>query len=70
MTNLTKKQALEMFGGDVQRLATAMGTTRQAIYQWPDELSDRLTKSIVGAAVLAGVPVGRFLAEFKREVER
>ncbi len=35
---MTKKQALEMFGGSVRKLADALGITEQAVSQWGDEV--------------------------------
>lgn len=46
---MTKIEAIALFGGDVKLLAEALGITRQAIYQWPDELSQRKADEVAGA---------------------
>ncbi|MFP3799462.1 Cro/CI family transcriptional regulator [Paraburkholderia sp. SIMBA_027] len=57
--NLTKQQATAIFGsGDA--LARALGVTKSAVSQWPDELDKKRTAMVIGAAVQAGksVPPG------------
>ena len=50
---MTKKEAISLFG-DVLGLATALGVTRQAIYQWPDELPTIYEDRVIGAAYRLG----------------
>ena len=47
---MTKSTAINIFG-TVANLAKALGISRSAIYQWPDELPQRLSDQIIGAAV-------------------
>jgi len=53
---MTKTQAVEIFGS-VPRLATAVGVTRHAVYQWPEQLSQATTDRVVGAAIRAGIDI-------------
>lgn len=53
---LTKQQAIAMFGDGV-RLAEALGVTKGAISQWPEELDQKRTAMVIGAAVQLGKPV-------------
>lgn len=57
--NLTKQQAIAIFGDGV-RLADALGLTKGAISQWPDDLDQKRTAMVIGAAVQLGkdVPPG------------
>lgn len=50
---MTKKEAIAMFG-TVIGLARALGITRAAIYQWPEELTQRQADEITGAALRLG----------------
>lgn len=51
---MTKTQAIKMFK-TVPALAAALGISRQAIYQWPERLSQRTADEIRGAAVRLGL---------------
>jgi hypothetical protein len=64
--NLTKQQAIAIFGDGV-RLAEALGLTKGAISQWPDDLDQKRTAMVIGAAVQLGkaVPDG-FIAPFEQ----
>lgn len=57
--NLTKHQALAIFGSGAA-LARALGITRGAVSQWPDDLDQQRTAMVIGAAVQSGraVPEG------------
>lgn len=46
--------AIELFGG-VKALADALGITRQAIYQWPEDLPQEQADRINGAALRLGL---------------
>lgn len=50
---MTKKDAIDLFGS-VQVLAAALGITRQAIYQWPNDLPQDQADRIRGAAMRCG----------------
>jgi hypothetical protein len=50
---MTKQDAISIFGG-VPALAEAVGTTRQAIYQWKDDLDQAKTDRVIGAAIRLG----------------
>lgn len=54
--NLTKTQATEMFG-TATALAAALGLTKGAVSQWPEELDTQRTAAVIGAAVQAGKPI-------------
>lgn len=54
--NLTKQQALAIFGDGVS-LARALGLTKGAISQWPEQLDQKRTAMVIGAAVQLGKPV-------------
>jgi len=51
---MNKKYAIYIFGS-VQKLADALDISRQAIYQWPDVLPQRLSDEITGAAIRLGI---------------
>lgn len=51
---MSKDQAIKLFG-QVKDLANALGVTRQAIYQWPDELPQHQIDRINGAALRVGL---------------
>ena len=51
--NLTKKQAIAIFGNGVL-LADALGLTKGAISQWPDQLDQKRTAMVLGAAIQHG----------------
>ena len=52
---LTKAQAAKLFGNRQSHLAAALGITAQAVSAWPDELNERQSHEVLGAALLAGV---------------
>ncbi len=47
---MNKKSAMKVFGNGV-RLSEALGIKSQAIYKWPEELNQRQSDEIVGAAI-------------------
>ena len=51
---MNKSDAITIFGS-APKLAAALGITRQAVYQWPDNLDQRLTDEIIGAALRLGL---------------
>jgi DNA-binding transcriptional regulator YdaS (Cro superfamily) len=63
MKNMTKKQAMEIFGTGAA-LARALGITRGAVWQWGSELDQKQTAMVIGAAVQMGKTVpASFIAE-------
>ncbi|PVX84327.1 Cro/CI family transcriptional regulator [Paraburkholderia unamae] len=54
--NLTKQQAADIFGSGAA-LARALGITKGAVSQWPEQLDQQRTAMVIGAAVQAGKPV-------------
>lgn len=56
---MKKSSAVEAFG-TVAALAAALGVTRQAIYQWPDELPESVADRVRGAALRTGKAVPEF----------
>lgn len=53
---MKRETAIEAFGG-VAKLAVALGITRQAVYQWPDDLAQDQSDRVRGAAVRIGIPI-------------
>lgn len=47
---MKKSSAIKMFGS-VGALASAYGCTRQAIYQWPEDLPQGIADRVLGAYV-------------------
>jgi DNA-binding transcriptional regulator YdaS (Cro superfamily) len=61
--NMTKQQAISMFGTGVA-LARALGITKGAISQWSSDLDQKQTAMVIGAAVQLGKPIPReFIVE-------
>ncbi|SDV49230.1 Cro/CI family transcriptional regulator [Chitinasiproducens palmae] len=56
--NLTKQQAIAIFGTGAE-LGRALGITKGAISQWPEELDQKQTAMVIGAAVQSGRAVPR-----------
>ncbi|MBU9579588.1 Cro/Cl family transcriptional regulator [Ralstonia mannitolilytica] len=50
---MTKKEAIGIFGSGAA-LGRALGVSRAAIWQWPDELDQKQTDTVVGAAIRLG----------------
>lgn len=46
---MRKKRALLLLGGNMQNAADLIGCTIQAIYQWPDPLTDRISDRVTAA---------------------
>jgi transcriptional regulator with XRE-family HTH domain len=51
---MRKAEAIQLFGRTQQALADAVGLTRPAISQWPDELRQEQVDRVIGAAVRLG----------------
>jgi len=51
---MNKKQAKYIFRGTAN-LAKALDITRQAIHQWPSELTQRQEDTVMGAALRLGI---------------
>jgi len=66
--NLTKQQAVSMFGGGVA-LARALGLTKGAISQWPEVLDQKRTAMVIGAAVQLGKAVPDGIIQITRAAE-
>lgn len=47
---MKKHEAIALFG-TTRELAAALGITRHAIYQWPDDLPQDQADRVIGAAV-------------------
>ena len=60
--NLTKQDAVAIFGTQ-SALAKALGLTKSAISQWPDNLGRLRAAAVIGAAVQAGKPIPTELAQ-------
>lgn len=51
---MTKDNAIRFFGTTVTELAAAVGVTRSAVSQWPEELRPWQVDRVLGAAVRLG----------------
>jgi UTP--glucose-1-phosphate uridylyltransferase len=51
---MTKTEATELFGGTQSALAAALGVSRSAISQWPEQLSRMQADRVLGAAARLG----------------
>jgi hypothetical protein len=51
---MTKSEAIAIFGS-VGALASALGITRQAVYQWEEDLPQERRDRVIGAAVRLGM---------------
>lgn len=47
----TKQEAIRIFGGTMKAVGDALGISRQAVYQWPEELPQDTSDRLVGAAI-------------------
>lgn len=55
----TKQEAIRIFGGTMKAVGDALGISRQAVYQWPEELPQDTSDRLVGAAIrLKLLPLG------------
>jgi DNA-binding transcriptional regulator YdaS (Cro superfamily) len=66
---MTKQQAIAMFGSGA-KLARALGITRGAVSQWPDDLDQDRTDRVNGAALRLGVIGARGRAVVRPESRR
>ena len=48
---ITKRDAVDLFGGKAKDLANVLGTSKSAISQWPEILSQDQTNIVIGEAV-------------------
>lgn len=58
---MTKNEAIKLFGKTLQNLGDALGKTKSAISQWPEELDEDKKNMVIGAAVRRGIPVPEHL---------
>jgi transcriptional regulator with XRE-family HTH domain len=66
---LTKQQAISIFKTGTA-LASALGITKGAISQWPNELDQKQTAMVIGAAVQTGRSVpSEFIGSVDAESE-
>jgi hypothetical protein len=54
--NLTKKQAIAIFDSGAA-LGRALGISKGAVSQWPEDLDQKQTAMVIGAAVQLGKQV-------------
>lgn len=52
---MTKTDAIKIFGTTVTEMARALGITRSAASQWPEELRQEQMDRVIGAAVRLGL---------------
>jgi hypothetical protein len=48
---MNKSDALKLFGGSTTKAAAAIGCTPQAVSQWPDPLTPRISDRVAAAVV-------------------
>lgn len=53
---MLKAKALELLGGSIASAADAIGTSYQAVNQWPDELPPRISDRVVAAVARKHLP--------------
>jgi hypothetical protein len=53
---MNKTQAIEMLGGTVTAAAEAIGITRSAVSQWPEELPDAIRDRVQAALARKHLP--------------
>jgi hypothetical protein len=53
---MLKAKALELLGGSIAAAADAIGTSYQAVNQWPDELPPRISDRVVAAVARKHLP--------------
>ena len=51
---MKKTKAIQLFGKTSSDLARALEITPQAIGRWPEHLTERQTREVIGAAVRLG----------------
>ncbi|RLJ20002.1 hypothetical protein DJ031_06740 [bacterium endosymbiont of Escarpia laminata] len=51
---MRKREAVDIFGGSIPDIAKALSISRQAIYQWQDDLSQDQADRVIGAALRCG----------------
>ena len=64
---MKKSDAKELFGGRYVRMAEKLTISKQALSEWPEELTIRQRNEIVGAAVMSGRIKGARLPEYLKE---
>lgn len=55
LLSMRKSEAVSIFGRTQSDLARALGITKSAVSQWPDELDQEKTDRVLGAALRLGV---------------
>jgi hypothetical protein len=50
---MEKRHAIELFGSQAE-LARALGTSRQVVWAWPEELEQAQADRVIGAAIRHG----------------
>ena len=63
----TKQDAIRIFGGTMKAVGDALGISRQAVYQWPEELPQDTSDRLVGAAIRLTDIATRATPEDERE---
>jgi len=58
---ITKKQAIELFGGKQILLAKALGKSNSAISQWPDILAKDQSNIVLGEATRRKIKIPKEL---------
>lgn len=53
---MKKTQAIELLGGSVTAVADAIGISRSAVSQWPDELPDSIRDRVQAAIARRYLP--------------
>lgn len=56
MEPMKKQTAIKLLGDTVAAAAAAVGTTRQAVHQWPDPLPPRIEDRVLAAQARRYLP--------------
>ena len=59
---MKKQDVINLYGGNRSLTARSIGISRQALYQWPDELSIEQQDRVVGSCLRLGTRMDQLIA--------